>query len=148
MGISIVFTTIGCVPLLLLGTGNMKWFVLLCAPFIGVGLALMLNTGTSLISDVIGNDVKSSAFVYGIYSLLDKFANGFLLYWLVAAYSTNVVALPWIMATIPIVCTVGTTFITWIGLKLYSDKLAKISVGSSIKKKTTKTPADQEKLIK
>jgi len=36
---------------------------------------------------------------------------------------------------IPIGCTVGTAIVTWIGLKLYSDKLAKISVGSMIKKK-------------
>ena len=33
----------------------------------------MLNTGTSLISDVLGKDNKSAAFVYGVYSLFDKF---------------------------------------------------------------------------
>jgi len=35
----------------------------------------MLNTATSLISDVIGSDAENSAFVYGCYSLFDKFAN-------------------------------------------------------------------------
>jgi MFS family permease len=52
----------------------------------GVGLAIMLNTATSLISDVIGSDAESSAFVYGVYSLFDKFSNGFLLYYIVATY--------------------------------------------------------------
>jgi len=50
---------------------------------------MMLNTSTSLISDVINQDAESAAFVYGIYSLLDKFANGFLLCWLVKKYSEN-----------------------------------------------------------
>lgn len=45
---------------------------------------MMLNTGTACISDVIGQDNTSAAFVYGCYSLADKFANGILLYWLVA----------------------------------------------------------------
>jgi hypothetical protein len=44
----------------------------------------MLNTGTSLISDVLGKDNESAAFVYGVYSLFDKFANGILGYILVA----------------------------------------------------------------
>jgi hypothetical protein len=47
----------------------------------------MLNTATSLISDVIGNESESAAFVYGSYSLFDKFANGILLYWLISQYS-------------------------------------------------------------
>lgn len=47
----------------------------------------MLNTGTSLISDVIGNEAESAAFVYGTYSLFDKFANGILLFWLISFYS-------------------------------------------------------------
>ena len=73
----------GAVPLIFI-TEKEAWFVYISSALIGVGLALMLNTGTSLISDVLGGDVKSAAFVYGAYSLLDKFANGFLLYWLVA----------------------------------------------------------------
>ena len=84
MLISVFVTSIGSVPLFFLSSGWGRLFVFPCAAFLGIGIALMLNTGTSLISDVIGSDVKSAAFVYGAYSLLDKFANGFLLYWLVA----------------------------------------------------------------
>ena len=50
------------------------------AAFQNIGLIIMLNTATSLISDVIGTDSKNSAFVYGCYSLLDKFANGAMLF--------------------------------------------------------------------
>ena len=105
----------------------------------------MLNTGTSLISDVIGNDVKSSAFVYGAYSLLDKFANGFLLYWLVAEYSLNGKALSYIISLVPIISAGGCALVTFFGVKRYSAKLQKISVGSkAVKrqgpaKKTAKT---------
>jgi len=105
-----------------------------CAVITGVGIAMMLNTGTSLISDVIGTDSSSSAFVYGIYSFLDKMSNGFLLYYLVANFSDSPNALSWIMAAVPILAAIGTTFFTWLGLRMYSDKLAKMSVGSVIKK--------------
>jgi Na+/melibiose symporter-like transporter len=83
MLMALAFITVGATPLLFLEP-SFSWAVYFCSALIGVGLALMLNTGTSLISDVLGGDVKSAAFVYGAYSLLDKFANGFLLFWLVA----------------------------------------------------------------
>lgn len=135
-----IICTIGSLPLLFLGNGSLRWLVLPCAIFLGVGIALMLNTGTSLISDVLGADVKSAAFVYGAYSLLDKFANGFLLYWLVAEYSENAKALPWIISMVPIISSFGCAIFTLIGLKLYSSKLQKISIGSTIvaKKKQPK----------
>lgn len=90
----------------------------------------MLNTGTSLISDVLGNDNSSAAFVYGVYSFLDKFANGIMLYWLVSAYSMDGHALPYIMGLIPVIASIGTALCTWIGIKLFAEKLAKISTGS------------------
>ena len=101
----------------------------------------MLNTGTSCISDVIGQDNTSAAFVYGTYSLFDKFANGILLYWLVAQYADDENALQWIMAIVPTASAIVCTFATWIGIKLYADKLAKISVGSMLKKKATSPKA-------
>ena len=36
----------------------------------------MLSTGVNLISDVVGAKAKSGAFVFGIYSMLDKIAVG------------------------------------------------------------------------
>ena len=116
-----------------------------CVAVQGVGIALMLNTGVSLISDVIGTDNKSAAFVYGVYSLLDKFANGFLLWWLVRNYSKDVTALKYILAVIPSVASLGCALMTWIGLRMYAEKLSKISVGSMLKEKKAPTDnSDQE----
>jgi len=47
----------------------------------------MLNTATSLISDVIGKDDQSSAFVYGTYSFFEKIANGILIFFVTAYYN-------------------------------------------------------------
>ena len=93
MIISIFVTAAGSMPMAFLGSGHLRNLIYLAAAIQGVGNALMLNTGTSCISDVIGGDNTSAAFVYGSYSLADKFANGILLYWLVAAYATDANAL-------------------------------------------------------
>lgn len=75
----------------------------------------MLNTGTSLISDVIGKDSSSSAFVYGVYSFLDKMANGFILWILVRDFQKDAHALRFILALMPALSAVGTLFFTWLG---------------------------------
>lgn len=48
----------------------------------GISLAILLNTSTALISDVIGKNSENSAFVYGSYSLIEKFVNGIILYFM------------------------------------------------------------------
>ena len=93
----------------------------------GVGLAIMLNTATSLISDVIGSDSENSAFVYGCYSLFDKFANGILLYVLVSEFTEDEQALRYIMSATPILCALSAYIMTFIGQKFYSHKMAKIT---------------------
>ena len=87
----------------------------------------MLNTSTAMISDVIGHDNTSAAFVYGAYSLADKFANGFLIFYLVAAYSDKIEPLAWIMAIVPTFSAVACFLATWLGYRLYADKLTKLS---------------------
>lgn len=110
---------------------------------------MMLNTSTNCISDVIAADNTSAAFVYGVYSLADKFANGFLLFWLVAAYSEDGSALKWIIAIVPTGAAVGCTLSVWIGTKLYADKLAKISSGSLLAKKgqASGAPAEEHEIM-
>jgi hypothetical protein len=44
-----------------------------------------MNTGINMISEVIGTSGSSGAFVFGMYSLLDKFSNGFLIYFLLGS---------------------------------------------------------------
>lgn len=138
MWMAVVVTVIGSVPLGFLDGNADRYIVYPCAALQGVGIALMLNTGTSLISDVIGSDNKSSAFVYGAYSLFDKFANGFLLWYLVREYSKDATALRYILAIIPSTAATGCALLTWLGMALYADKLAKISMGSVLKDKEKK----------
>ena len=140
---AIFITIIGSIPFIYMleNPGSVNPWVYPIVAVQGVGIALMLNTAVSLISDVIGTDNKSSAFVYGVYSLLDKFANGFLLWWLVRNYSKNVTALKYILAMIPSISALGCALLTWIGLRMYAEKLAKISVGSVLKEKK-KTDGD------
>ena len=44
-------------------------------------------------------------------------------------------ALKWIIAIVPIVCAVGAFLLTYLGQVLYSDRMAKLSMGTSLKKK-------------
>ena len=81
----------------------------------GIGLAIILNTATSIISDIIGQDAENSAFVYGVYSLFDKFANGFLLYYIVSTYTEDAQDLRIIISAIPVVSSIGSYALTWIG---------------------------------
>jgi apolipoprotein N-acyltransferase len=87
----------------------------------------MLNTATSLIGDVIGKDAENSAFVYGCYSLFDKFANGALLFWMINSYSDEADALKVIMAIVPTLCAIFAYILVYIGQKYYSHRLAKIT---------------------
>ena len=50
--------------------------IFIVAVLIGSGGAAMLITSLSITADFIGKDKKSSAFVYGSMSLLDKVSNG------------------------------------------------------------------------
>jgi Na+/melibiose symporter-like transporter len=128
MLISILVIVISSAPLYFLSDNDQRWLVYPLSAIQGIGMAIMLNTATSLISDVIGNDSENSAFVYGCYSLFDKFANGALLFWIIAAYSEgHPDALKVIMAVVPIICSVIAFILTWTGNKFFSHKLAKIT---------------------
>lgn len=64
----VIITIVASIPFIFMQP-SFSWLVYIAASFQGVGLAIMLNIATSLISDVIGDDDNSSAFVYGAYSL-------------------------------------------------------------------------------
>jgi MFS family permease len=116
MLVAIVIVIVTSVPLYFLPSSGFER--LLVYPLVacqGVGLAIMLNTATSLISDVIGSDAEGSAFVYGVYSLLDKFSNGIILAYVVSTYPTDDHALRFIMAYAPITCAILSYVFTFIG---------------------------------
>jgi hypothetical protein len=90
----------------------------------------MLNTATSLISDVIGKDDQSSAFVYGAYSFFDKVANGVLIFFITAYYNKDATALRYIIALIPIACAGAAFGLTYLGKVLYAERLAALSINT------------------
>jgi len=137
MALSIIVTTAGSIPMALLSWDSLQTWMYILAPMQGIGNALMLNTSTAIISDVIGNDNTSAAFVYGAYSLADKFANGVLLFYLVSAYADEIEPLALIMAIVPTVSAIACTFATWLGYRLYADKLAKMSVSKKRKSRSS-----------
>jgi len=107
---------------------SFSWLVYVTVGFQGVGLAIMLNIATSLISDVIGNDDQSSAFVYGTYSLCDKFVNGFLLVAIGNTVIENATWLRWLSSGLPLVSSIATFLFAMIGKIYYADKMRKVSV--------------------
>lgn len=126
MFVAIVVTSISSVPLAFLSESTQDWSYVLIG-FQGIGIAIMLNTATALISDIIGKDSENSAFVYGCFSLFDKSANGILVFWLVASYSEDADALRVLMAIIPTICSILCFVFAWIGNYFYADRLAQIS---------------------
>lgn len=133
MAISVLIVSLGSLPYFALSTNtNTRWLVYLLSSIQGVGLAIMINSATSLISDVIGKNAESSAFVYGIYSFFDKIANGLIIFGITSVWVENAPALKACMAFIPPICSVGAFILAWIGQRAYEHRLAKFSnAGSS-----------------
>lgn len=127
MLIAIIVTTAGSIPLFIIKPDTRFW-VFVCSPFIQVGLAIMMNTSNSLISDVIGKDADSSAFVYGFYSFIEKIANGLAIERALKVYEDNEDGLRAIMGGLPIFCCLVAFLLTYLGKFLYSDKQAKLTI--------------------
>ena len=119
--IAIVLICISSLPLAFL-THDLRNYVYILAGIQGVGLIIMLNTATSLISDVIGDDTEESAFVYGVYSFFDKFANGFILFYIVENYNRDETALKWVMALTPTLSVIAAYMLTVMGLRYVEFK--------------------------
>lgn len=79
------------------------------SPFIGIAQAITLNTGITLISDVIGLKGSSGAFVFGAYSFLDKISSGIALFF--CSYGDvldHVELVRWLTVLVPsISCFIG-----------------------------------------
>ena len=78
MLVGTIIITIGSVPYLFM-VPKIKWLIFICAGIQGIGIGTLLNTATSIISDMLGTDSRNSAFVYGFYSLMEKISSGILL---------------------------------------------------------------------
>lgn len=113
MFIGVVVITVSSIPYIFMQV-SYRWLIYIVCGIQGVGLAILLNTATSLISDVIGSDDKSSAFVYGAYSLLDKFSGGIVLV-LIAEETENVTALRYFAGLLPPVTAAAAFGMTYLG---------------------------------
>ena len=129
MFIAIIITTAGSIPLFILNN-DYKEFVYACSPIVQIGLAIMINTSTSLISDVIGKNAESSAFVYGFYGFTEKIFNGFAIERTLKLFQKNTTGLRVIMGGLPIFCSVIAFLLTYLGKFLYSESLSRITLVS------------------
>lgn len=120
----------GSIPMLFLKP-DFYWVIYLCSPVTQVGLAIMMNTSTSLISDVIGKDADSSAFVYGFYSFMDKIANGVAIERAIKLLEHSETGLRYIMCFLPLLCSILAFALTYLGKILYSERLAALSIRTS-----------------
>jgi hypothetical protein len=57
-----------------------SWVIYYLSIFIGISQALVLATGINLISEVVGPRGSKGAFVFGIYSFVDKIMVGVIIY--------------------------------------------------------------------
>jgi Na+/melibiose symporter-like transporter len=127
--VSILIISLGSLPFIALNDQpNVRWLVYVLSPIQGVGLAIMLNTATSLISDVIGKSDQSSAFVYGAYGFFDKVANGVLIFYITAFFNKDETALRWIIGLTPPLCAALAYLATLFGTRRYANRLAALSI--------------------
>lgn len=98
-------------------TEGIHWLVYIFVPIQGIGLAIGLNVASSLTSDMLGRNNRNSAFVYGTYSLFDKFASGFLL---VTIGETVIERIHWLRALAGML-PIATSFFAWLFAFLGQD---------------------------
>ena len=115
--VGVTLVTLGSIPLLFLNDDiKVRWLIFPLAFITGIGLVICLNTSISLIADVIGDDSKNSAFVFGIYSFFDKVVNGLLLYYIVGNFTEDRPdAVIWIIGALPVCTALTALLLTYIG---------------------------------
>jgi len=136
--ISVAVVAGGSIPMMFLSytkPGSL-WLIYPLAAIQGVGIAIQLNTATSLISDVIGSDNTSSAFVYGAYGFFDRVSNGIVLTILVAKFDSSPNALAYILGLIPTVAAGLAAILATVGEIYYAGRISKMSKASAFKSKS------------
>ena len=81
-------------------------------------MANMMNTSTSLVSEMIGHDDQSSAIVYASFNIIESFSNGSVVYIIMAF---NIYMDDWylkfLISVIPIICSIVAYLISYIRFK-------------------------------
>lgn len=94
------------------------WTPLLLYPALilqGCGLANMLNTSTSLVSEMIGQDDEASAIVFASLNIVESFANGGVVF-IIMSYSLNdsPAHLKFVIGVMPVLSATGAYIISYL----------------------------------
>lgn len=80
----------------------------------GFGMANMMNSATSLVSEMIGQDDEASAIVFACFNILESFSNGTVVYVLTAyGFVNDAGSMKFCLAIIPILCAIGAYTVSW-----------------------------------
>ena len=81
----------------------------------GLGMANIMNTSVSLVSEMIGQDDESSAIVFASFNIIESFTNGGVIYILnTFKFVNDGFSMKITLSLIPIICASGAYFISWI----------------------------------
>lgn len=73
----------------------------------GCGMANMMNSSTSLVSEMIGHDDQASAIVFASFNIIESFSNGGVAYLLTTFdLVSDATAMRWILSVVPVACAV------------------------------------------
>ncbi len=81
-------------------------------------MANMMNTSTSLVSEMIGHDDQSSAIVYASFNIIESFSNGGVVF-IINAYelTKDDRSLKIMISIIPVICSIIAFIISYIRFK-------------------------------
>lgn len=73
----------------------------------GCGMANLMNSSTSLVSEMIGQDDAASAKVFATFNIIESFSNGGVAYLLTTFdLVSDAAAMRWVLSCVPVVCAV------------------------------------------
>lgn len=106
-------------------TPNVNWIMFIVAIFVGTSQTLVLSTGINLISDVVGADGSQGAFVFGVYSLLDKISSGIAIYFIISSssFDSSINYKKWMSIIMPsIMCILSSVVVFLTPVKEYKKE--------------------------
>ena len=113
---SIVYFVISGIPLYLMFVDEIWTPIMLYSSLFlqGAGLANMMNSSTSLVSEMIGQDDEASAVVFASFNIIESFSVGGVGFIIISMGLTDSAAsLKFILALMPIICAVSAYAISW-----------------------------------
>lgn len=131
----------GCATFLVFLNSNFSWPIYGLAVLIGVAQSMVLATGINLISEVIGTKGEQGAFVFGIYSLLDKFSAGIAIFLITnsdsfTAHNSNFIR--YMTVLVPSVACLGACLVVlFTPIQEYSEKNKKLQIKLNQKRKSS-----------